>query len=208
MTRELYVVALLHPAATLRGRWSSEPDQVQFLKWARDLAAGAPWDGALNVDEPPPGTLMDPTPADLRAYLEDPLCREGIACDIEAVGDFMIAIGFCRIADEKCAITLLRRAGGEPAHPIVVLGLLMSAVYDAFADPRIPWVFHNGLCFDVPYLNRFGFEIANFYDDTILMVHAVQPELGKRLGRLGVVHGRLPAWKHLVREDEESAEEK
>ena len=207
MTRELWCVPILHPAAVLRGRWSSEPDQVQFLKWVRDLAEGAEWDGNLNIDEPPPGTLMDPSPSELAEYLSDPLCHEGLTCDIENAGPYLIAIGFCRLADEKCAVVLLRR-GPEHAHPIYTLANLISLIYDAFADPRIPLVFHNGLCHDVPILNAMGFEFANLHDDTITMVHAVQPELSKKLGRLGVIHGHLPAWKHLVKEDEEEGEDK
>jgi DNA polymerase I-like protein with 3'-5' exonuclease and polymerase domains/uracil-DNA glycosylase len=55
-------------------------------------------------------------------------------------------------------------------------------------------VFHNGE-FDVKHLNYQGFGPVRIGGDTILLHHALHPELPHDLGYVTSVHGKIPYWK-------------
>lgn len=64
------------------------------------------------------------------------------------------------------------------------------------ASRIIPKVFQNGL-FDVQYVWNMGIPVYGFDDDTMLMHHAIQPELQKGLGFLASVYTNAPEWKSM-----------
>lgn len=57
-------------------------------------------------------------------------------------------------------------------------------------------VFHGGISFDLEQLWLNGFEVNNFYWDTMTAQHAMNPELPKTLAFLGSIYTRQPYWKH------------
>jgi DNA polymerase I-like protein with 3'-5' exonuclease and polymerase domains len=58
----------------------------------------------------------------------------------------------------------------------------------------IPKVFQNGM-YDLQYLMRMGLRVRACDEDTMLMHHAIYPEMDKGLGFLGSVYTNEPAWK-------------
>ena len=66
-------------------------------------------------------------------------------------------------------------------------------------------LFQNGV-FDLSYLLRMGFVVNNCQHDTMLLHHALYPELLKGLGFLGSIYTSEPAWK-LMRLDHREHEE-
>ncbi len=72
----------------------------------------------------------------------------------------------------------------------------------ALLESPIPKIFQNGL-FDITYLSRLGFRPRNVKHDTMLLHHALFPEMQKGLGFLGSVYTNEAAWKLLRRRGHE-----
>lgn len=78
-----------------------------------------------------------------------------------------------------------------------------------FAALPNPKVTQNGL-YDTQYLyDLYRIEVKNLVHDTLVMAHALQPELPKDLGTLGSLYLNEPAWKSLRQKasDENKAED-
>jgi hypothetical protein len=183
----------------VRGRWGEEPSQILHLK----RAWGTPM-RYENIDEPPPGALLDPTVEQLREWRAGigPL---GITVDIENAGPHLVALGLCRVDDEVPVVISFRRGSGsaEPTHSIDELVARIQFIHEVLGDPSIPKVFHNGQAHDVPHLEELGFRVEGYADDTILMAHVAYPEMRKSLQKLAILFAGMPKWKHLVKEEEE-----
>ncbi len=67
---------------------------------------------------------------------------------------------------------------------------------------KCPTIYQNSL-FDVAYLENKGYEVGYIQDDTMLLGHAISPELPHNLGFLVSVYGRTPYWKDVVLNSEE-----
>ena len=59
---------------------------------------------------------------------------------------------------------------------------------------NIPKIFQNGM-YDLQYLMRMGLRVRACDEDTMLMHHAICPEMNKGLGFLGSIYTNEPAWK-------------
>lgn len=202
----VWALPILHPARILRGGWALEPAQRETLFRVRetlaDLAAGQPPRHWLDTSVPPPGAILAPTLADLHRWCAADLAQ-GIAIDIECAGDVLVGIGFTRVVDLVSLWVPFRRQGG---------GLYWSREdlpYAAWWCQLIlasPWpkLWHNGLCFDIPYLIRTqGFVVEGPHTDTILLAHIHMPEMPKSLQYQATYHLGIPSWKQLSDVDEE-----
>lgn len=67
----------------------------------------------------------------------------------------------------------------------------------------IPKIFQNGM-YDLAYLVRYGFEVACCEEDTMLLHHALYPELPKGLGFLGSIYTNEASWKLMRPRGEEA----
>ena len=65
----------------------------------------------------------------------------------------------------------------------------------------IPKLFQNGL-YDIGFMLRaYGIRTMNAAEDTMLLNHALQPEMLKGLGYLGSIYGDERAWKHFTKHE-------
>jgi uracil-DNA glycosylase family 4 len=72
---------------------------------------------------------------------------------------------------------------------------------------EVPKVGHNACSYDLYWLTQvMHMPVKNFTHDTLVLSHAWQPELPKRLGFLGSVFLDTYAWKHLRRDSAKEAE--
>lgn len=63
----------------------------------------------------------------------------------------------------------------------------------------IKWVAQNGYGFDINYIkNVWGWEVNNFFFDTMVAHHILCPELPHDLGNLTSFYTRIPYYKHLA----------
>ncbi len=65
-----------------------------------------------------------------------------------------------------------------------------------------PKIFQNGL-YDLQYLRRMKLSVTNSLEDTMLLHHAMHPELLKGLGFMGSVYTNEPAWKLMRKRGED-----
>lgn len=65
---------------------------------------------------------------------------------------------------------------------------------------QYPGVYQNGM-YDMHYLWRTYGIVCNPADDTMLMHHAMQPEMEKGLGFLGSIYTDEPSWKFMRKSD-------
>ena len=121
-----------------------------------------------------------------------------LSLDIETAGDTITMVGFAHTIDRSIVIPFAdkRKPGWSywktPNEEISV----WRAVKRVCAS-QIPKVGQN-LKYDIHWLwERAGVQIRNFQHDTMLMHHALQPEMEKGLGFLGSLYTDSPAWKYL-----------
>ena len=198
---KVYCVSTLHPAYIARGNWAEEPAQEEFVRRARLLAAGK-LPKPDNVDEVPPGAILEPSMADLHRW-RNGVTAEGATFDVECAGDVLICIGFTRMVDLEYVCVRFRRRGARAAGPDHILSSRAAWVYEVLANPSIPVIPHNGVAFDAPMLERVGFTVAGLVDDTMLMAHVAYPEIPRGLQTRAILHSGASAWKRLVSTDDE-----
>jgi len=101
--------------------------------------------------------------------------------------------------------------GFSPRPDVAIVVPIVSAEGRSFwsaADEKIVWkyisdwckfpsLFQNGL-YDIQYLwRRYGIICPNAIEDTMLMHHAMQPEMQKGLGFLASIYTDEASWKHM-----------
>lgn len=203
-------IGITHPSAIQRGGFGLEPPTRRAWRRLRqDLEAPGDTPPDPQVVSPPPGALLFPTALQVVAYLEDPLCKQGLAVDIENPGDVLVMVGFCRLADLHTLVVWFHHRDGalwwedHREHLLV-----RCAVQVALADPTIPKWMHNGQAHDVVYLNKYGFKVEGYVGDTLLMQRHHMPEqpAGLQWCALNYIPGAHP-WKFWVKWDDDDSEE-
>ena len=199
----MYAVAIMHPAAILRGQWANEPLQHEWLSRARALAEGrlAPH----TLEDLVACGLPDPTPDELEAWVRDTLALGcGVAVDIECAGTVLRCVGVARLAEPPVPTLFNFRAqGGSPVGGTLEETARVVACLDALLGSHLPKWFHNGQAFDVPYLERLGFVVNNYAGDTMLLQRYLYPEAPADLQSVATFYCGYPGWKHLAHNDEE-----
>lgn len=184
------VIPTYHPAAVMRD-WTLRPIVLSDLTKARNEQ------GFPQLERPRREIWIEPTLADLdefyRRYIEP---SPVLASDIETAGGQITCIGFS-------------------PHPSVALVV-------PFVDPQVPdgnywrtqeeevkawqwvrWILSlpkkvlgQNFIYDMNYLWRgYGISVPSSSDDTMLLHHALQPEMQKGLGFLGSVYTTESSWK-------------
>jgi hypothetical protein len=201
-------IGLPHPAAIVRGAFGLEPHAKRALrKLARDLVEPGPAPDPTVV-EPAPNSLLFPTWQEIDEFLSSPLCAEGLSVDIENPGDQLRIIGFCRLADFHSLVVWFQYRDGRDPWPDHRARMLVHAmVSKVLADPAIPKYMHNGQQHDVKYLEKYGYRVEGYVDDTMLMQRHSMPEQPAGLQWLACnVLGASP-WKHWISKRGEEQED-
>lgn len=121
-----------------------------------------------------------------------------LAVDIETTGfntDYAeeVVIGFARSPEDALVVPLLSR-GGQPYWQNGQRKEIKDLLNSVFAE--FSFVFQNAL-FDVPFLRGRGYDLSwsRVKHDTMLLHHALHPELPHSLGFIVSVYGATPYWK-------------
>lgn len=70
-------------------------------------------------------------------------------------------------------------------------------VAKVLGNPHVPKLFQNG-AYDVQVLAHWGIRVEGEYEDTMILHHALEPELPKALDYLGSIYTNEVAWKNAV----------
>jgi DNA polymerase len=189
-TGGIKVLPTYHPAAVMRD-WSQRPVTIADLqKAAREAEFPELRRPARTVYIPE--TIAEL--GDLFARHLEP-ARE-LAFDIETARGQITCIGFSPTVDVAVVVPFvdLQKLTGSywpDEHDEVCAWAWVRQILDL----PCPKVGQNGL-YDLNFLwSRYGIPVRNYANDTMLLSHALQPELSKGLAFLGSVYTDEPAWK-------------
>ena len=202
------VLPIQSPSYILGGNWSEEFAQIEYLKYAKELASGVE-PNRPDFSQPPPGIafVYQPTLTDLYKFQAN-IGPGGVVCDIETAGDHLRLVGLLARDNLDYLGFPLRSQGGSEYWSRADLPAAVGWLWELLANPSVSKTFHNGQAFDVPVLERNGFVVAGYEFDTMLGMHVAYPGVPKGLEDLSKVYLRAGGWKSLVRGVEETGEGK
>lgn len=141
---------------------------------------------------------LTPTLNDVKAFVEEAITtRRLLAVDIETTGftpdvGEVVCVGLATGPEDAIVVPFL---DGLTAYwPTDIERQVKGLLSRAFVE--CPLMFQNAL-FDVPFLQGSGFEcpMTSVVHDTLLLHHAVSPELPHKLGFIVSQYGDTPYWK-------------
>lgn len=181
-----------HPASVLRN-WAQRPIVLaDLMKVKRE--ADFP-----EIRRPARTILVDPTLEEIAEWFTRPASHYSV--DIETKLRQIEMIGFARSPEDALVVPFVQMHKPERSYwPTLEQELsARRLVYSALTSPT-PKIFQNGM-YDLQYLAREGCYPRACLEDTMLLHHALYPELPKGLGFLGSVYSNEAAWK-LMRKTE------
>jgi uracil-DNA glycosylase len=196
-----------HPAGVMR-QWAWRPEVVGDLMKARVEGASP------DITRPQRFVVVDPTLDEIDAWVEETLANPPalMGCDTETRAGTITMIGFARSRTEALLIPFAhmrpRAIGGYNYWPEAWQEERAREAAARLLASAIPKVFQNGM-YDFQYLLREAFPLNACNEDTMLLHHAILPEMRKGLGYLGAAYTREPAWKlmRLMKADTEKRDE-
>lgn len=203
LRRTFKVLPTYHPSAVARD-WTLRPIVLSDLDKARRYS------GSPDITRPSRKIWLEPTLADLRIYDYEHIRNSHIlSIDIETKGDQITCIGFAPDPWNAIVIPFFaepeRDASGKVARfadgnywPTLELELKAWEFVRKWC--KKPAVFQNGM-YDMHRLWRTYGITCNPVDDTMLLHHALQPEMEKGLGFLGSIYTDEASWKFMRKTD-------
>lgn len=187
----LKVLPTYHPAAVLRN-WPLRPIVLSDFNKAKEEAEFA------SVKRIERWMTVEPTLAEIAEWIERP--ADFYAVDIEtSVSDIPIKqiamLGLARSPADAIVIPFADdRNPGWNYWPTLEEEVSAWKLAHKVMNKPVPKVFQNGI-YDLSYMLRAGFRPQMCNDDTMLLHHALYPEMLKGLGFLGSIYSREIAWK-------------
>lgn len=181
-----------HPAAVLRGPELRPIVLADFDKAAREAAYP-------DIRRPHRDIWIEPGIEDVRDWISTRLSPiRPLSVDIETSGSRITCIG---LGYSDIAIVIpfddSRAKDGNYWPTLEAERAVWDVIRSVLEDERIPKLFQNGL-YDIAFLARsVGIKVMGAEEDTMLLHHALQPEMEKSLGFLGSVYADEGAWKHM-----------
>jgi uracil-DNA glycosylase len=183
-----------HPAAVLRG-WDLRPIVIADLMKAHNQSAFP------DIRRPRREIWIEPGLPDVVSFISNHIRKDRpLSVDIETSGTRVtcIGLGYSEIAivipfdDERTKNGSYWATSGLECD-------IWSLVAGVLGNPQVPKLFQNGL-YDIAFLWRsVRVKVLGAEHDTMLLHHALQPEMIKDLGFLGSVYADEGAWKHMRR---------
>jgi uracil-DNA glycosylase len=191
------VLPTYHPAAILR-QWNLRPIVLSDLEKVQREAKTS------EVNRIERWLTVEPTLAEIEKWLDRP--ADFYAVDIEnpkvkigAQNHYLrgqiAMIGFARSHDDAMVIPFFdeTKPGGN-YWPTATEEVKAWRLAERALEKPVPKIFQNGV-YDLTHLLRIGFRPQMCQDDTMLLHHALYPEMLKGLGFLGSVYSDEIAWK-------------
>lgn len=186
---ERKVIPTYHPSAVGR-QWPLRPVVIADLLKAKSQSTFP------EFTRPSRKIWLRPTLDDLRTFEEKHIApATRLASDIETKQDQITCIGFAPDPSTAIVIPFFSESGKNywqtPEEEI--------AAWD-YVRRWLSWkpsIFQNGL-YDINFLwSRYGIPVPKAADDTMLLHHAMQPEMEKGLGHLASLYTQEASWKFM-----------
>jgi hypothetical protein len=183
------VLPTFHPAAAIYD-WSIRPIIISDLHKAKREAEFP------EVRRPQREVWIEPDLGDIAHFFINHVWGAPIiSIDIETVGDMITCVGIAPSIDRSIVIPFY-----DPTKP-------GKNYWKTAAEERVAWLhiqsicerkrtlFQNGM-YDIHFLWRtMGIRVLEASEDTMLLHHALQPEMNKGLGFLGSIYTDEASWK-------------
>lgn len=187
------VLATYHPSAVYRN-WSLRPIVVADLMKAKREAEFP------EIKRPQRFILVRPSIPEMYAWWREHGDAKYLAFDIETTKGQIRNIGFA--TSRSHAINIPFIVQDKSWWPTLCGELAAWQFVQMVLDSPAVKVAQNGL-YDLQYLWRAGIRVRNYREDTMLLHHALYPEMQKGLGFLGSIYTGEPSWKLLRGKAEE-----
>lgn len=187
---QVKVLPTYHPSAVMRD-WRLRPIVLADLTKAKEEAEFP------EVRRPEREIWIEPTLEDLWQFKRefiDP--ASDLSIDIETIQDQITCIGFAPTIDRALVVPFHCKRNRDGNY------------WPSLEDELEAWRFVREVCglrkrivgqnflYDIHFLWRsVGIAVPSATDDTMLLHHALQPEMEKGLGFLGSIYTREPSWK-------------
>lgn len=191
------VLPTYHPAAVFR-QWDLLPIlTADLMKAKREMEFP-------DVRRPERTIIVDPTLNEIEDYMVFELNRaQAIACDIETRLGQITCIGFAPSSKSALVIPFVDDRKADRSYwQTPELEFHAWRRVQAILQLPAPKIFQNGL-YDLQYLRKMKLKVVNPIHDTMLLHHAMHPELLKGLGFMGSIYTNEPAWKLMRKRGEE-----
>lgn len=188
LTPGIKVLPTYHPSAVLRN-WALRTIVVaDLLKAERE--AKFP-----EIKKPQRFFLVRPTLAEIADwFMEHTQDCPLLSVDIETSHGQITNIGFATHRQHSINIPFCDKITGISYWPDFESEKRAWRWVKHFCALPMPKLFQNGM-YDLQYLWRMGIKVNNVREDTMLLHHALYPEMQKGLGFLGSIYTSESSWK-------------
>lgn len=184
------ILPTYHPAAIMRD-WTLRPIVIADLHKAKREQEFS------EVRRPRRDVWVEPTILDIQNFFDvsdignSPL----VSVDIETIGDMITCVGITPRTDMSIVIPFFDPTKPDKNYwPDIKLEIGAWEAVRWVCENR-PTLFQNGM-YDIHFLWRtMGIRVLNAAEDTMLLHHALQPELQKGLGFMGSIYTDEASWK-------------
>ena len=182
-------IATFHPAYLMRGEWRLRPVVVfDLIKAQREAEY-------REIKRPARFVYIPENLDDIERLLPELRSAERLSIDIETAADQITCIGFAWTHQHSLVIPIFDNTKPDKSYWSKDDELQVWRYIRTFCNLPVRKIFQNGL-YDLHFLwRRYGIYTSNCEDDTMLLHHALQPEVQKGLGFLGSIYTDEPAWK-------------
>jgi len=201
--RGFIVLPTFHPSFVMRSQHKKEGAEVTYkYVWIADLSKAK---SLVDKAWVPPAEhfILSPSVEDVERVLTAAVSNKTLlGVDIETTGRGercrVVVVGIATDGETALSVPLLKK-GGDPYWVNGDEVRVRNALNAAFK--ACPLMFQNAM-FDVPILKEAGFEIdfVRVQEDTMVLHHAVSPELPHNLGFIVSLYGETPFWKDIFAE--------
>jgi uracil-DNA glycosylase len=183
------VLPTFHPAYLMRGAWKMRPVVIFDLAKARRESEYA------EVRRPPRFVHIPESPDDISRLFPELENADRLSIDIETVADQITCIGFAWSPSHVLVIPIFNWQNENKSYWSANEEPVIWNLIKSLCELSVPKVFQNGN-YDLHFLwRKYGICVNNCAHDTLLLHHALHPEMLKGLGFLGSLYTAEPAWK-------------
>jgi uracil-DNA glycosylase family 4 len=186
-------IPTFHPSYIMRGAWAEEVTWINDLAKVRSLS--------LKSYKPPVEKFnLFPTLEDVRKFVKEAIEKDRlVAVDIETTSlnpfySKILMIGLAMDGETAVVVPLVKQFG-KPYWSNKDYDLVFKELKKLFEKAQT--MFQNAP-FDTWHLERHGLPVKRLTHDTMLMHHAIHPELPHNLGYIVSIYGKTPYWKEVV----------
>lgn len=196
MVMGLPAVPTYHPSYIMRGNWNEEVTWVNDLMKARELT--------LKKWKPPKEMFnLFPSLKDVKDFVSNALKNDMlVAVDLETTNlnpywSEILMVGLATSGEDALVVpfTTLTPEGVKRYWSDAEEQEVYKQLRKLMAEGRT--MFQNAT-FDTWHLKRHGMPVKRLTHDTMLIHHAINPELPHNLGYIVSVYGQTPMWKEVV----------